>query len=151
MLTHAHLDHSGYLPKLVADGFRGPIYATPATRAVAELILRDSGYLQEKDAEYANRKGYTKHKPARPLYGVKDAERALEAFVEVDFHATTTALGDAALTYRRAGHILGAATASIDWGGLMAASVIITTPVMVMALFAQKYIVAGLSAGATKG
>ena len=108
VLTHAHLDHSGYLPKLVADGFRGPIYATPATRAVAELILRDSGYLQEKDAEYANRKGYTKHKPARPLYGVKDAEGALEAFVDVDFHATTTVLGDAALTYRRAGHILGA-------------------------------------------
>lgn len=117
VLTHAHLDHSGYLPKLVADGFGGPIYATPATRAVAELILRDSGYLQEKDAEYVNRKGYTKHKPARPLYGVKDAERALEAFVEVDFHATTTVLGDGALTYRRAGHILGAATASIDWGG----------------------------------
>ncbi|WP_054007415.1 MBL fold metallo-hydrolase RNA specificity domain-containing protein [Cypionkella psychrotolerans] len=117
VLTHAHLDHSGYLPKLVADGFRGPIYATPATRAVAELILRDSGFLQEKDAEYANRRGYTKHKPARPLYGVKDAERALEAFVDVDFHEATAILGDAALTYRRAGHILGAASASIDWGG----------------------------------
>ncbi|MBA3911537.1 MAG: MBL fold metallo-hydrolase, partial [Rhodobacter sp.] len=121
VLTHAHLDHSGYLPKLVADGFRGPIYATPATRAVAELILRDSGYLQEKDAEYANRKGFTKHKPARPLYGVKEAERALEAFVEVDFHNPTTILGDAELTYRHAGHILGAATATIGWAGRMVA------------------------------
>lgn len=73
VLTHAHLlDHSGYLPKLVADGFRGPIYATPSTRAVAELILRDSGRLREKDAEHANRKGFAKHKPAKPLYGVKE-------------------------------------------------------------------------------
>ncbi|MBN4678710.1 MBL fold metallo-hydrolase, partial [Pandoraea nosoerga] len=69
VLTHAHLDHSGYLPKLVRDGFRGRIFATAATRDVAELILKDSGYLQEKDAEYANRKEFSKHKPALPLYG----------------------------------------------------------------------------------
>ena len=61
VLTHAHLDHSGYLPKLVRDGFRGRIYATAATRDVAELIRKDSGHLQEKDAEYANRKGFSKH------------------------------------------------------------------------------------------
>ncbi|WP_071796138.1 MBL fold metallo-hydrolase RNA specificity domain-containing protein [Natronohydrobacter thiooxidans] len=117
VLTHAHLDHCGYLPKLVADGFRGPIYATPATREVAEIILRDSGHIQEKEAEYANRKGFTRHKPARPLYGVKKAERALQAFVVVDFHAPTTILGDAELIYRHAGHILGAATATISWAG----------------------------------
>ena len=64
VLTHAHLDHSGYLPKLVKDGYRGRIYASAATRDVAELILRDSGHLQEKDAEDANRHGYTRHKPA---------------------------------------------------------------------------------------
>src|SRR3546814_11224239 len=73
ILTHAHLDHSGYLPKLVRDGFRGRIYSTEATRDVAELILKDSGYLQEKDAEYANRKGFSKHKPALPLYGLRVA------------------------------------------------------------------------------
>lgn len=117
VLTHAHLDHSGYLPKLVADGFRGPIYATAATRAVAGLILRDSAQLQEKDAEYANRKGHTKHAPARPLYGVKEAEHALESFVDLGFHETAMLPGGAELTFARAGHILGAATASLVWGG----------------------------------
>lgn len=117
VLTHAHLDHTGYLPKLVADGFRGPICATPATRAVSELILRDSGHLQEKDAEYANRKGFAKHKPARPLYGVKDAERALEAFVDMDFHVPTRVLGDAEVTPHHAGHIPGAASLTVDWAG----------------------------------
>ncbi len=83
ILTHAHLDHSGYLPKLVRDGFKGKIYATAATREVAELILKDSGHLQEKDAEYADRKGFSKHKPALALYGIRDAERSLEFFSPV--------------------------------------------------------------------
>src|SRR3546814_17400596 len=65
ILTHAHLDHSGYLPRLVRDGFRGRIYATAATRDVAALILKDSGYLNEKDADFLNRIGATRHKPAR--------------------------------------------------------------------------------------
>ena len=80
VLTHAHLDHSGYLPKIVREGFRGRIFSTDATRDVAALILKDSGHIQEKDAEYANRKAYSKHKPALPLYGIRDAERAIEAF-----------------------------------------------------------------------
>lgn len=117
VLTHAHLDHSGYLPKLVRDGFRGNIFASDATRDVAELILKDSGYLQEKDAEYANRKGFSKHKPALPLYGVHDAERALERFSAVPFGKVVKLPGGASLMFRRAGHILGAATADIDWGG----------------------------------
>jgi metallo-beta-lactamase family protein len=117
VLTHAHLDHSGYLPKLVRDGFRGRIYATAATRDVAELILLDSGHLQEKDAEYANRKGFSKHKPALPLYGVRDAERALDFFSTVPFGTTIQLPGGANLTFRYAGHILGAATADIEWGG----------------------------------
>jgi metallo-beta-lactamase family protein len=117
VLTHAHLDHSGYLPKLVKDGFRGKIFATDATRAVAELILRDSGYLQEKDAEYANRKGFSKHKPALPLYGIRDAERALERFSSVSFDKGVQLPGGATLIFRHAGHILGAATAEIDWSG----------------------------------
>ena len=117
ILTHAHLDHSGYLPKLVRDGFRGKIYATDATRDVAELILKDSGHLQEKDAEYANRKGFSKHKPALPLYGIRDAERSLESFSTIDFDTPTKLPFGATLTFRHAGHILGAATAEIEWGG----------------------------------
>ena len=117
VLTHAHLDHSGYLPKLVRDGFRGQIFATGATKAVAELILRDSGHIQEKDAEYANRKGFSKHKPPLPLYGIRDAERAMDSFEVVPFHEPTALPGGATLTFRHAGHILGAATAQIDWGG----------------------------------
>ncbi|MBS4003799.1 MAG: MBL fold metallo-hydrolase [Afipia sp.] len=117
VLTHAHLDHSGYLPKLVRDGFRGRIFATDATRDVAEMILKDSGYLQEKDAEYANRKGFSKHKPALPLYGIHDAERTVEFFSPIPFGKTVQLPGGAVLTFRHAGHILGAATADIEWAG----------------------------------
>ncbi|MEO5322994.1 MBL fold metallo-hydrolase [Mesorhizobium sp. CC13] len=115
VLTHAHLDHSGYLPKLVRDGFRGPIFATAATKDVSELILMDSAHLQEKDAEYANRKGYSKHKPALALYGVADAERALSLFRPVSFDKPVKLPGGATATYRHAGHILGAATVDIEW------------------------------------
>ena len=117
VLTHAHLDHCGYLPRLVLDGFRGKIFATPATRDVAELILLDSAWLQEKDAEFANRKGFSKHKPALPLYAVPDAERALKQFRPAPFHHEIELPGGATLLLRRAGHILGAATAQIDIGG----------------------------------
>lgn len=117
ILTHAHLDHSGYLPRLVKDGFRGKIYATSATKDVAELILKDSGHLQEKDAEFLNRHKLSKHSPALPLYGVRDAEHALEHFSTVDFHQTITILDSLRFRFRRAGHILGAANVQIDWGG----------------------------------
>ena len=117
VLTHAHLDHSGYLPKLVKDGFRGPILASAATRDVAEIILRDSGHIQEKDAENANRYGYAKHKPALPLYGVHDAERAVERFSSTAFQQEVRLPGGATLMLRRAGHILGAATAEVTWNG----------------------------------
>lgn len=118
ILTHAHLDHSGYLPRLVRDGFRGPIYATPATIDVARLILLDSAYLQEKDAEFANRHGFSKHRPALPLYTKADAERALDRFRPVDFHRQIGVPGGFELQFRRAGHILGAATADVRVGGL---------------------------------
>lgn len=117
VLTHAHLDHCGYLPRLVLDGFHGKIFATPATRDVAELILLDSAWLQEKDAEFANRKGFSKHKPALPLYGVPDAERTLKLFRPVPFHQEVELPGGAKLLLRYAGHILGAATAQIDIDG----------------------------------
>jgi metallo-beta-lactamase family protein len=117
VLTHAHLDHSGYLPKFVKDGFCGRIFSTDATRGVADLILKDSGYIQEKDAEYANRKGFSKHKPALPLYGLRDAERALERFSPVPFGKPVRLPCGATLMFRHAGHILGAATADIEWAG----------------------------------
>ncbi len=116
VLTHGHLDHSGYLPRLVGDGFRGKIFATEATRDVAELILKDSAFLQEKDAEFLNRHGLTKHKPALPLYNVADAQRAMEHFSTVAFGQTIGLPSGATLRFRHAGHILGAANAEIHWG-----------------------------------
>lgn len=117
VLTHAHLDHSGYIPKLVRDGFRGPVYASASTADVAEIILHDAAHLQERDAEFANRHGFSKHKPALALYGLRDARRAMDQFESVPFHQTVRVKGGAQLTLRRAGHILGAATAQIDWHG----------------------------------
>lgn len=113
VLTHAHLDHCGYLPRMIMEGFDGPIYATPATIDVAKLILRDSAFLQEKDAEFANRHGFSRHHPAQPLYGHNEAERAIEHFRPSAFHRRTNLLGGAELLFRRAGHILGAATAEV--------------------------------------
>lgn len=117
ILTHAHLDHSGYLPKLVKDGFSGPIYATPSTIDIARLILLDSAHLQEKDAEFANRHKFSRHKPALPLYTTEDAERALEQFRPVEFHQAFDLGNGASLYFRRAGHILGAATAEVRLQG----------------------------------
>ena len=74
VLTHAHIDHTGYLPRLVKAGFSGPIYCTEPTASLLEILLLDSAHLQEEDAEYANRKGFSKHRPALPLYDAQDAE-----------------------------------------------------------------------------
>lgn len=118
VLTHAHLDHCGYLPRLVLDGFRGPILSTAPTRDLAELILKDSAWLQEKDAEFANRKGFSKHKPALPLYRITDVGRTMARFEPVPLHTGVALPGGAQLTLRRSGHILGAASAQIDIAGL---------------------------------
>ena len=117
ILTHAHLDHSGYLPKLVREGFKGRIYATPATIDVARIILLDSAYLQERDAEFANRHRFSRHTPALPLYTRGDADKTLERFSEVAFHEPFDLGSGASLLFRRAGHILGAATAQLRLGG----------------------------------
>ena len=81
VLSHAHLDHSGWLPALVKHGFRGPIYASPATRDLAEVLLLDSAHLQEEDARRANRYGYSRHAKALPLYTRRDAQRAIARIV----------------------------------------------------------------------
>ena len=116
VLTHAHLDHSGYLPLLVRNGFRGRILCTHATAALCGIVLPDSGHLQEEEAEHANHGGYSRHAPALPLYGVRDAHRALERLHGVEW-ATEVGLGGG-LTCRwdPAGHILGAAIVTLSDG-----------------------------------
>lgn len=115
LLTHAHLDHSGYLPLLVKHGFKGPIYATDATRDLCEILLPDSGHLQEQDAIFANKHRFSKHKPALPLYTEKDAVDCLKRFRTVPFHKPLE-IFDAKVRYLRAGHILGAAMIEVTAG-----------------------------------
>lgn len=109
VLTHAHLDHSGYLPLLVKNGFRGRIYATEATYELCKILLPDSGFLQEKDAEFANRHRFSKHDPALPLYTREDAEESLERFSPVRFDDPVPLPGGLGACFHPAGHILGAA------------------------------------------
>lgn len=116
LLTHAHLDHSGYLPLLVREGFRGHIYCSEATYDLCKLLLPDSGHLQEEDAAFANRHGFSKHAPALPLYTQQDAQQALQYFSPVSFDRPV-ALGAALqATLSAAGHILGAASVAISDG-----------------------------------
>lgn len=114
ILTHAHLDHSGYLPLLARNGFTGDVLCSPATRDLCGILLPDSGHLQEKDAEFANRYGFSRHKPALPLYTERDARAALELLKPVAFDRDITLPGGATLRLRRAGHILGAASVQLD-------------------------------------
>ncbi|MCB4823550.1 MBL fold metallo-hydrolase RNA specificity domain-containing protein [Roseicella aerolata] len=114
VLTHAHLDHSGALPLLTRAGFRGPILCTPATADLCGVLLPDSGFLQEKDADYANRHGFSKHHPALPLYTLAEAEASLERFAPVEFGREHAVAPGITLRFRPAGHILGAAIAELD-------------------------------------
>lgn len=109
ILTHAHLDHSGYLPLLVKNGFTGPVICTNATRDLCAILLPDSGHLQEKDAEFANRHGFSKHHPALPLYTLKDAEASLRQFAPIAFNEDKQLFDDLRCRFLPAGHILGAA------------------------------------------
>ena len=120
VLTHAHLDHTGYLPLLVKHGFAGPIFCSESTAAFCRILLPDAGHLQEKDAEYANRHGFSKHKPALPLYTLDDAVRVLERLEPMSFDETRSIPGGATVRLRRAGHILGAASVQLDWAGTSA-------------------------------
>ncbi len=117
VLTHAHIDHSGYLPALVRDGFKGPIYTSKATRELCKILLPDSARLQEQDAAYANRRGFSKHKPALPLYDSNDARRALRLFQSLAFERQHDLKEGPSIRLRRAGHILGAAIIELNWGG----------------------------------
>lgn len=116
-ITHAHIDHSGYLPRLIAMGFDGPIYCSPATYDLLKILLPDSGHLQEEEARYANKKGYSKHKPALPLYTRQQAEKALAYLKVIEFHQPTTFFNDIKVSLSRAGHILGASCIAIEAEG----------------------------------
>lgn len=118
ILTHAHLDHSGYLPRLVRDGFLGQVWCTPATRELCAILLPDSGHLQEEDAEYANRRGYSKHEPALPLYTEADARRCLEQFHPVEIGASFAPSRNVGAALQTQGHILGAASVRLEYEGV---------------------------------
>lgn len=112
VLTHAHIDHSGYLPLLVKQGFKGPVYCSSATRDLCAILLPDSGHLQEEQAEYANRHEFSKHHPALPLYTQEDAEQALESLVAVEF-GQEISIGEMTMRMYPAGHIPGAASVEL--------------------------------------
>ena len=113
VLTHAHIDHSGYVPLLVKRGFTGPIHCTAATYELCRILLPDSGRLQEEEAEHANRHGWSKHRPALPLYTEADAVQALERFEVHPFDAGFEAAPGVHVALRYAGHILGAAMVEV--------------------------------------
>lgn len=115
LLTHAHIDHSGFLPVLVREGFRGKICLTEASRDLAEILLEDSAKLQEEEARFANEEGYSKHDPAEPLYTVEDARRVFEHWQVVPFDTPVT-VGEVEARWQLAGHILGAASIRITDG-----------------------------------
>ncbi len=117
VLTHAHLDHSGFLPRLVRLGFKGRVHATEATRDLCELLLPDSGHLLEEEAQYANRHGFSRHKPALPLYDEADARRALGRFAVQALHTAFEPLPGVRVRLSSAGHLLGAASLHIECQG----------------------------------
>jgi metallo-beta-lactamase family protein len=115
VLTHAHIDHSGYLPRLVARGFKGPVYATPATCDLLKIMLLDAAHLQEEEARFANTQGYSKHKPALPLYTTEDAGRALQLLRPTKVGEEVEVGAGMSLWFSRVGHILGAAAARVSF------------------------------------
>jgi metallo-beta-lactamase family protein len=110
LLTHAHLDHTGYLPRLVRDGFRGPIFADAATIELCNLLLPDSAHIMQEDAQNAQRQGYSKHNPPLPLYSPADVDPVLKAFKEIPRSAPFTISPQFSVSPRNAGHILGASS-----------------------------------------
>jgi metallo-beta-lactamase family protein len=117
VLTHAHLDHCGYLPRIVQQGFKGRVFCTAGTKELASLVLPDSAHIQEEDAEQANRHGYTRHAPALPLYTEADAARALAMLQPVGYDRPMPLPGGMELDFVNAGHLLGSAYARIRVDG----------------------------------
>ena len=116
VLTHAHLDHSGFLPRLAELGFGGRVHCTPATRDLCGLLLPDSGRLLEEEADFANRHGTSKHHPALPLYTEEQARAALERLVVHRYEQGFEPVAGLRVVMRAAGHLLGAASVRVEWG-----------------------------------
>jgi metallo-beta-lactamase family protein len=117
LLTHAHIDHSGYLPRLCKQGFSGKIHSTYATQELCEIMLRDSAHLQEEDARWANKKGFSKHSPALPLYTVEDAEKALAQFSPHYYGQDLFLTDTLRIKFKDAGHILGSSLIDVKTTG----------------------------------
>jgi metallo-beta-lactamase family protein len=116
VLTHAHIDHTGYLPRLVKQGFRGPIHGTPATVELTELLLLDSAHNQEDDAAYANRKGFSKHQPALPLFDQNDVQQTIKQLRPAPRDAWFSPAAPFRARYREVGHLLGASMIEMEIG-----------------------------------
>jgi metallo-beta-lactamase family protein len=115
ILTHAHLDHCGYLPRLVSQGFKGRVFCTPGTRDLCSLVLPDSAHIQEEDARDANRHGYSKHHPALPLYTANDAAQALSQLQPVGYNRPVPVVPGVDVEFINAGHLLGSAYARVTF------------------------------------
>jgi metallo-beta-lactamase family protein len=118
VLTHAHLDHCGYLPRIVMQGFRGRVFCTAGTQDLCRIVLPDSGRIQEEDAANANRHGFSKHAPALPLYGEADAFRAVSLLQPVGYERTMPVAGGIEVDFLSAGHLLGSAYARVRTNGV---------------------------------
>ncbi len=116
ILTHAHLDHCGWIPRLVKEGYKGPIYATPATIDLCGILLPDSGHLQEEDAEFHNKRKSSKHSPALPLYTLEDAQQCMQYFRPLDFEKPVQLRPGVTLRFVRASHIVGSSMAELTLG-----------------------------------
>ncbi|CAN5317200.1 MBL fold metallo-hydrolase [soil metagenome] len=113
ILSHAHIDHCGYLPRLVRDGFKGPVYCTEATAELLEIMLLDSAKLQEEEADWANHKGYSKHVPAEPLYRIEDAKRVFALVKKFKYNEVVKIHSNVEIIFHDAGHLLGSAITEV--------------------------------------
>jgi len=117
LLTHAHIDHTGYLPRLVKDGFKGPVYASGSTIGLCRILLPDTGRLQQEDARYANRRGFSKHRPALPLFTESEARACLRLFRPLRFDEPAKLAPKVTVLLGQSGHILGSAFVQVTLGG----------------------------------